>query len=105
MPLRDHSLKMNTNLLTSISNMFIEETKPQPQPQPQPQSQSFCELLFEKYMECVKKTQKPFTHCQSEFEIIYTTQCFEIIKLERKEKVINIQNNDAQQFPSTPLDT
>lgn len=81
MPLRDHSLKLSTNLLTSISNMFIEEKS-----KSKSQSQSFCELLFEKYMECVKKTQKPFTHCQSEFEIIYTTHCFEIIKLERKEQ-------------------
>lgn len=84
MPLRDHSLNIKSWF---INYDLFENVKPSPiTPKPAPKSQSFCELLLDKYYECIQETKTPQQTCKSEYEIIYLTRCVEILENDKRNK-------------------
>jgi len=78
MPIRDKSLQLDK----------IFNFKPKPS-----EPNSFCNLLLDKYNECAKKTEYPEKYCKAEYEIIFTTMCYQMLKDEKERNITKTPNH------------
>ena len=89
MPIRDHSLQLNTAFFKEMKNILESFNQPNAN-QSKNQNQSsttFCQYLLTKYKECAAQTQVPETQCQSEMEIMFLTHCVDILKDENSNRL------------------
>ena len=89
MPIRDHSLQLNTAFFKEMKNILESFNKPNAnQSQNQNQhSTTFCHYLLKKYNECASQSQSPEITCQPEMEIIFLTHCATILKYENSNRL------------------
>ena len=87
MPIRDHSLHLNSvffkemkNILESFNQPNANQSQSQNQSQNENQTTTFCQYLLTKYKECAAETHSPEITCQSEIEILFLTHCVDILK-------------------------
>lgn len=86
MPIRDHSLQLNTAFFKEMKHMLENIVSTQKSNQ-DPKTETFCHFLLNKYTECAAHTQVPETHCRSEMEIMFLTHCVDILKDENSNRL------------------
>ena len=87
MPIRDHSLQLNTAFFKEMKNILESFNQPNANQNQNQNSTTFCHYLLSKYKECAAQTQVPEITCQSEMEIMILTHCTTILKYENSNRL------------------